>query len=152
MSGGETGTPKRAFYPGTIAEGLRFLESFCGLCRRDEGHRNGAAPGCEILVRALKHTPGESLYPGEWIYGDSGRPMCGAFVGYEKRCGMDRENVATEPVRAGDRKEERLRDLFYQLQKAQEEEDAAGVRLIQAKRNLQRCYAALLGRFMAFLG
>lgn len=68
----------KPFRPSNGTEGEIFASAFCYRCKRYAGDSLDMED-CEIEMNAIVYEIGESEYPKEWIYDESGQPCCTAF-------------------------------------------------------------------------
>jgi len=70
-------TGQRAYRPANGTEGDIFMSEFCYRCTKDHPETEDY---CDIIARTMALDVDEDGYPGQWIYGDDGRPRCMAFL------------------------------------------------------------------------
>jgi hypothetical protein len=92
----------RPYRPSNGAEGMDFIDRWCGRCLHDEAYRNGTGNSCPIVANSLVFGVDDPKYPKEWVQDEPwGNARCTAFVDI----GADIELVAA-------RSDERQRSLL----------------------------------------
>ena len=69
-------TGRRAYRPSNGTEGDIFMREFCHRCTKDNPETEDY---CPIIARTMCFDVDDENYPGQWIYGDDGRPRCTSF-------------------------------------------------------------------------
>lgn len=72
----------RKYQPSNGTEGMIFCERFCDQCLNQHPDPNHERQ-CMILCRTMVYDTNDKEYPEEWIYDDSGKPTCTAFIKWD---------------------------------------------------------------------
>lgn len=78
-------TNMKKYQPSNGSEGCAFMDKFCEHCVHEKfshtGDRNDKC--CDILSRSMAYDIDHPKYPEEWIYPESGSPVCTAHVPHD---------------------------------------------------------------------
>lgn len=70
----------RKYRPSNGTEGCSFRNAWCEVCEHDRKFREEESEPCEILGLTFIYDAEDEKYPEQWIYDETGKPKCTAFV------------------------------------------------------------------------
>src|SRR5689334_13679238 len=75
----------KKYRPSNGTEGMVFIECHCMECLHGKYEHTGDLKDktYEIIYRSFLYDIKDKEYPEEWVYDDSGRPTCTAFIKWD---------------------------------------------------------------------